>query len=467
MNSMKMTNSQTKAFAAAFFLFLLAACAAKPETDHVPAAAKTAAAEAVRVSAPEADVAEPALAADSDKNVYVVYVEHNADKSADVYLQKFDAAGNPSGEKTRINPEKGQVKAWYGDAPTIKTGRDGRVFVGWTAKTPNAEKPGASVLNLSVSSDGGKTFGAPVKVNDDLAPASHGMHSLAVGEDGRIFMAWLDERNLKAEKAETAEKTDFGRSGEIRLPGGFSVVKIHHNSNRSEKPSAEKKDEMKHEESEPNSEVFFAASSDGGQTFSPNKKLAGDVCPCCKTSVVAAPDGKVYVGWRQVLENKFRHIAVAASIDGGANFEKPSIVSDDRWELNACPVSGASMIFDGALKIVWYTAGAAGKPGLYYAESKDGGRTFDPRALLSAETVTGTSTILSEPGQRSRVVFSEANGRVVVGSAENAADKFSVGPTIDGAQLPGAALVGEKLFVAFVREEKNKRSVWLSRLDEK
>ena len=411
-----------------------------------------------RVSAENTNAAEPAVASDANKNVYVVYVEHGAEKSADVYLQKFDADGKPNGEKTLVNPEKGQAKAWYGDAPTIKIGKDNRIFVGWTAKAPGAEKPSASVLQLSVSSDGGKTFAAPVKVNDDVAPASHGMHSLAIGADGRIFMAWLDERNLKT------EKTAFNQASENPLPDGFQIVKIHHNSNQNEKPKTDKK-EMKDDEAEPNSEIFFAVSDDGGKTFSANKKLSEEVCPCCKTSIAAAPDGKVYVSWRQVLDGKFRHIAVAASADNGASFEKTIIVSDDRWEINACPVSGASMTAGaaGALKIVWYTAGAAGKPGLYYAESKDDGATFSPRALISPDTVTGTSTILNETGEKSRIVFSDADNKIVFGSAENSANNFSVRQTIDDAQLPGAAFAGEKLFVAFVRAEKDKQSVWLYR----
>jgi hypothetical protein len=411
---------------------------------------------AVRVSAENTNAAEPSIAADSSGNVYVVFVEHNADKSADIYLQKFDASGKTSGEKTRINPEKGQAKAWFGDAPTVKIGRDNTIFVGWTAKIDGAEKSAATILNLSVSADGGKTFAAPVKVNDDTAPASHGMHSLAVGQDNRVFMAWLDERNIKTEKASFNQKNEN--------LSGFQIVKIHHNSNKAEKPKAEKK-EMKDEEAEPNSEVFFAISNDGGKTFSANKKISSEVCPCCKTSVTTAPDGKVFVSWRQVLENKFRHIAVASSANGGESFENPVIVSDDQWEINACPVSGASMSVgaQGALKIIWYTAGKAGNPGLYYAESKDAGKTFSPRALVSPEIVTGTSTVLGETAEKSRIVFAAANNQIVIGAAENSATNFSVRQTIDGAQLPAAAFAGEKLFVAFVKGDEKNKSVWLIR----
>lgn len=409
----------------------------------------------IRVSASDANAAEPAIASDSNGNVYVLFVEHNADKSADIYLQKFDANGKASGEKTRVNPEKGQAKAWYGDAPTIKIGKDNTIFVGWTAKV-SAEKSSGNVLNLSVSGDGGKTFNAPVKVNDDTAPASHGMHSMAIGRDNRVFMAWLDERNLKS------EKTAFRQ--ENQNLSGFQVVKINHNSNKEEKPKIEKK-EAKHEEIEPNSEVFFAVSTDGGKSFSANKKLSSEVCPCCKTSVTIAPDGKTYVSWRQVLEGDFRHIAVASSANGGEIFDKPVIVSDDKWEINACPISGAAMATgaDGALKIVWYTAGQAGKPGLYYAESKDGGKTFSPRSLISPEIVTGTSTVLTEAGEKSRIVFSSANNQIVTGSAENSANSFNIGQTINDAQLPAATFAGEKLFVAFVRGDEKNRSVWLYR----
>ncbi|MGC2236100.1 MAG: sialidase family protein [Pyrinomonadaceae bacterium] len=442
--------NKLKASAAILTMLFFAGCQPKQEVkENLPAKPKA----EMRISASDADAAEPAIAADSDGNVYVVYVEHNTDKSADVYLQKFDADGKSNGEKTRINPEKGQAKAWFGDAPTIKISQDRRVFVGWTAKVESLKQKSASVLNLSVSGDGGKTFDAPVKVNDDTAPASHGMHSLAIGKDGRVFMAWLDERNVKSEKLAFNE--------ENALPEGFEIVKAHHNSNQATKK--DEKSEMKHEESEPNSEIFFAVSSDGGKTFSANKKLSSEVCPCCKTSIVVAPDGKAYVSWRQVLTGDFRHIAVASSADGGESFSAPAIASDDKWQINACPVSGSAMTVDsaGALKVVWYTAGEAGKPGLYYAESKDGGKTFSPRALISNETVVGTSTVLSENGEKSRIVFSEATNQVAIGEAENSANNFSIKETIKDAELANAAFAGEKLFVAFVRKEGEKQSVWL------
>lgn len=291
-------------FALTFSLMSAVGCA---KNDSIPPSA-------TRISAPEVDAAEPAIAADADGNVYIVYVEHGADKTADVYLQKIGADGKLNGEKTRVNPEKGTAKAWRGDPPTIKIGGDDTIFIGWTAKIAGAEISSASDLNLSVSRDGGKTFAAPIKVNDDVLPAAHGMHSLEIGKDNRVFVAWLDERNLKiGEQAESAARIEE----EIQNASPFQFVKIlHHNSNQANKNSRHQMEngttQMKDEVAEPNSEVFFAVSDDGGETFSANKKLSSEVCPCCKTSLLAAPDGRIYASWRQVLGDNFRHIAVAS-----------------------------------------------------------------------------------------------------------------------------------------------------------
>lgn len=453
---MKKINYRAASFALLCFPLLLAGCRQNIETAKNPATEISGEnLQVIAVSESSANAAEPAVAADSNGNVYVVFVEHNADKSADIYLRKFGADGKSSGEKTRINPEKGQAKAWFGDAPTIKIGTDDTIFVGWTAKAASVKNSGASVLNLSVSGDGGKTFAAPIKVNDDTLPASHGMHSLAIGKNNQIFMAWLDERNVKSKEAAFVD--------ENKLPEGFQIVKAHHNSNQETKK--DEKTEMKHEETEPNSEIFFAASHDGGKTFSANKKLSSEVCPCCKTSLAVAPDGKTYVSWRQVLKGDFRHIAVASSADGGESFSAPVIASDDKWQINACPVSGAAMSVDekGSLKIVWYTAGEAGKPGLYYAESKDGGKTFSPRALISDETVVGNSNILSETGEKSRVIFSEATNQIAVSAKKDSASDFSSGQVIKNAEAASAAVVGENLTIAFVRKEGERQSVWLWR----
>jgi|GEM_PF-419725 len=428
---------------------LLFACAGSPshhvadETQNkMPGAAE------IRVSPPEIDSAEPSIAAAPDGGVYVVWVEHGASRAADVYLQKFDGEAKPSGEKTRLNPQPGQATAWRGDAPTIAVGADGAIYVGWTASVKTGTTSGTN-LYVSISRDGGKTFAAPVKVNDDNEPASHGMHSLAIDQNGKIYVAWLDERNVKKPapaKNEAAESDDATE---------FQYLKAHHT------PTPEAKQEK--EEVEPNSEIFYAVSGDGGQTFAPNKKISSEVCPCCKTSLVTTADGKVYASWRQVLAGDFRHIAVASSTDGGENFSAPALVSDDQWQINACPVSGAALAIaeTGALRVAWFTAGKAGNPGLYAAESKDGGKTFSARTLINENMLSGAPIFLAGDGGRAGIVW-EANGKLFrAGLPANQNDKAQAAEIGDGA-APSAALFKDNFFVGFTRKDGDQRGVWLA-----
>ena len=406
----------------------------------------------IRVSESGIEAAEPSIAADTNGNIFVVYVRHETKKNADVFLQKVDADGNLAGEKVRVNPLEGNAAAWRGDPPTIKIGNDRTIYVGWTAKVENTEKLGARTLFLSVSRDGGKSFEPPVKVNDDTAPSSHGMHSLAVGNDNAVYLAWLDERNVKAtEKTENIE-------AEPLADGEFYFIKAHHTP---EKEAAQTP--LTHEEKEPNSEVFFAVSKDGGRSFSANKKLAGEVCPCCKTNLAVDEKGKIFVSWRQVLPDNFRHIAVASSENGGVDFSPPTIVSDDRWQLDACPVSGAPMAFDGAnnLQIFWFTAGAAGQAGLYRASSKDGGKSFSERFLISNEAVAGTPSVITGADKKARVFWTSSEKIFVSESNAEQNASNNTAETVAG-KLPAAANVNGKNYVAFVADEGGKQSVWLA-----
>ena len=93
------------------------------------------------------------------------------------------------------------------------------------------------------------------QVNDDKK-VTHAMHSLAVGADNRVYVVWLDERNV------------------VMPPADHTGKKMAH--------------------MEANREVFFASSSDGGRSFSANQRLGKEACPCCKTAVTATKDGRVF-----------------------------------------------------------------------------------------------------------------------------------------------------------------------------
>jgi hypothetical protein len=381
------------------------------------------------------DAAEPAIAAGPDGTAFVVWMEHLESGGGNVMFNQLNRDGHSVAAPSRVNSKSGEATAWRGDPPTVVVAPDGTIYVGWTARSSSEAR--ATDIFLSRSHDRGRTFEPPVKVNDDSRPGDHGMHSLAVAEDGAIYVAWLDERNS------TPPPVSEGH---------------------------------KHEEG--NREVYLAQSRDGGRSFSPNQRLAGEACPCCKTSLKVGADGRVYASWRQVLGGNLRHIAVASSGDGGRSFSAPVIVSDDQWILAGCPVSGASLSVtaEGTLRVLWYSAGAAGPAGLYWTESRDNGQSFSPRQLLAQGNVQGTPVLLSH-GKRTMAIWQEGDHDAsrmmtaqLAAAASESRDAYAAGEswntsiagefrTIGSGEVPAALTIGEKLLVVYVTPSDQLRTI--------
>lgn len=377
---------------------------------------------AIQISAPGVDAAEPVTASATDGSFYVAWVNHDA-KQADIMIAHFNNNGEMQGSPVRVNRQPGVATAWRGDQPSVAVAEDGSVFVVWTARVDSGGKHGTD-LYMSASNDRAQTFSSEVKINDDKVSGAHGMHSLAVAKDGRIYVSWLVERNVHAPKPST-------------------------------------KAEGHHMES--NRDLFIAHSTDGGRTFSANRKVASEACPCCKTSLAVSNDGTLFAGWRQVLPGSFRHIAVISSRDGGATFSSPKIVSDDRWVLQGCPVSGPSLSVDpaGNLRVLWYAAGEANAPGLYVSQSVDRGRNFSPRQLVSQEVVKGTPALAMGASNTIALWQSAAVVETKMTELGKAGSTLSVATN---AELPSGVVSNGKLFVTYIAKEKEKRSVWLTKV---
>ena len=150
-------------------------------------------------------------------------------------------------------------------------------------------------IRFARSTDGGKTFSPAVTVNSDGAgePAGHAFQSVAVDRQGRVYIAWIDERNK--------QKEDRG------------------------------------------AEIWLAVSADRGRTFSRDRRILTDVCECCRTNLQSDAAGNLYLSYRTVPRSgpMYRDIIIARSQDGGKTFAQ-TMVSEDRWEINGCPVAGPS-----------------------------------------------------------------------------------------------------------------------------
>ena len=133
--------------------------------------------------------------------------------------------------------------------------------------------------------------------------------------------------------------------------------------------------------------------------------------------------------------------------------------------LQGYPVSGPSLSVDrasGDLKVVWFAAGEGGAPGVYVAESKDNGRSFSPRQLLSQETVRGTPALAV--GNHNLIALWQ-NSDVAETRMRNIGTAGSALSVALNAELPAGTFANDRLFVAYIAKEKEKRSIWLLRAE--
>ena len=92
------------------------------------------------------------------------------------------------------------------------------------------------------------------------------------------------------------------------------------------------------------------------------------------------------VVFRNIFEGGVRDHAVMTFADPATPGEVRR-VSNDAWQISACPHHGPSLSISpaGTYHVSWYTNGKARK-GLFYARSEDEGRTFsDPLPLGRAD----------------------------------------------------------------------------------
>ncbi|MDD5249279.1 MAG: sialidase family protein [Rhodocyclaceae bacterium] len=207
-----------------------------------------------------------------------------------------------------------------------------RIYVAWTSPLPTAY---AGHVRFARSLDGGRSFAAPLTINDNLDAITHRFQTLHVAADGRITLVWIDKRD--GEAAKRAGKSYRGAA------------------------------------------LYYAVSDDGGASFEPNLRLAAHSCECCRIALATDGDGRPVAFWRHVFADGSRD-HLLARVAPLADEPEPPRATEEHWQINACPHHGPALAVapDGTRHGVWF-AQLAGEPGLFYR-----GWTADGRPLAPA-----------------------------------------------------------------------------------
>lgn len=300
--------------------------------------------------------ANPSMGA-SGSFVGLAWAARTKDGVTDVYAATSRDGGRSFGAPVRVNQVPGDASASGEQPPRIV------VSASRSAQPPvtvvwTAKSASGTRLVSARSVDGGKSFGPAQPVPGTDATGNRGWESAAVTPNGEVVAAWLDHRDVPARPAGTAAAPahQHGASTPTPRPAAESVARAQL------------------------SQIFFARLDEPASA----RAIAPGVCYCCKTSIAAGADGTVVAAWRHVYPGNVRDIALSASSDGGRTFAPPVRVSEDAWVLDGCPENGPDVAIDwtGAVHVVWPTLvrdpGAAENLGLFHAVSKDA-RAFTPR----------------------------------------------------------------------------------------
>jgi hypothetical protein len=198
----------------------------------------------------------------------------------------------------------------------------------WLRLAPDSA--GAYHVATAVSRDGGRSFGAPVQLNDDSAEAEHGFVELFAW-NGAIGAFWLDGRQLAEWSFDEPDKL-LGTSLRVaQLDYSGSVV------------AREIVDEL--------------------------------VCDCCQPDRAMTSTGPV-VAYRDRTPEEIRDVVVRRHVDGA--WAEAVAAGVDGWHIEGCPVNGPAIAADGeGVAVAWFTA-ANDVPRVRFARSTDGAATFAP-----------------------------------------------------------------------------------------
>lgn len=358
------------------------------------------------ITVAESGATHPTVAIDGERGIYYVAWVGADGEEAGVWLAR-STDGATFEAPVRVNDIDGDA-APHEQAPAqVAVAPDGTVYVVWQNNThvPGRRFP-YSDLRLARSRDGGRTFEPAMTVNDDAGtPASHTFHDVTVAPNGAVLVSWIDGRaRAAAERQLVAHDGGAAGSANDAVGDGGPTEGAHagHGTMHLSRAGEGGAGGMDPEAMLPPQEIRVASSTDGGATFGASRTVALDPCPCCRTSVVVAPNGDLFVAWRAIFDGSIRDIVVARSADGGATFDAPVRVHDDGWRIEGCPHAGPSLAIDadGAVHVAWYTGAEAGS-GVYHAVSRDDARTFEaPTRLLGGEPPISRVRLAAAPDGR-------------------------------------------------------------------
>ena len=285
-------------------------------------------------------------------------------------------------------------------SPIMKTDRDDNIYISWI----KANTGGSGDIYFTHSTDNGITFAAPIRITQGANVNSNFQRAaqFVLDTKNNIHMVWMENRINNQPDVWFIKSTDKGLSwsqpknivdsdDSSKYAQDFCSIAVDSTDNLYVSFLDARESQRKQST---NMQLYMTKSTDGGETWSKNKKVnnmvsgLGGTCECCKQDIEVSPEGNVYIAFRSNINNR-RDIWVCRSMDGGETFENVILIQDGIWTINACPVTGPNIALDKNenLHIVWRdNRDNSGVARIYYSMLKKDSSAATKNILLSRKS---------------------------------------------------------------------------------
>lgn len=273
--------------------------------------------------------------------------------------------------------------------PSIAVDSEGRVFVVWEQFNRSNQSKG---IYIAISDNGGISFDFIRKVNDNISWGEQ--PSIAIGDDDKIHVVWNDWRNdadlkwvsgggidgINNADIYYANSTDGGESfnPNVRVDddGGTSSVATSTSRRILALDSMRGIHVVWMDAREGFPTIYYANSTDGGISFSKSIKVPHVDANAMNPSLAISPNDEVFVAWYDYRNASTKaDIYLAFSTDRGLSFSGDTRVNDDFTNWNQMfPVVAAHQDF---ISVIWED-GRNGGRSAFFSKSLDKGITFSP-----------------------------------------------------------------------------------------
>ncbi|MGZ4999678.1 MAG: sialidase family protein [Methylomonas sp.] len=247
-----------------------------------------------------------------------------------VYVDYSTDLGKTFSAPVRVNQEAERIKVSGENSPNIAVDKAGLIYIIYAAE---GSQP--VTVYSSVSKDSGRSFSKPVPISDKASEANSFQARLILNHQDQAYVFWHDER----------DRTDWRQLGNA---------------------------------------IYSTRIDENNHGHSSVYKISDMLCECCHIAAAFDSHDQAVLLARFIYPDGARdHGLIQASNDG-----KDSVanrVTFDQWKIEACPEHGPSLAIanDDRIHITWFTQGNV-RQGVFYAYSVDHGQHFSTPLALGA-----------------------------------------------------------------------------------